>query len=176
MTIRDFLRCVIADARVGRSSAGAFGTVTALIFRLRQLGTQGSWPVRFLATVLAVPLDLAWVKLLMGSDLPGSVKVGAGLSLPHGGRMLSINPKTVIGSNVTIQQHVILGNNRGRSEAPIIGDDVFLGPRATVLGGIRIGDKAQVGAHSVVLSNVEAGMVVGGIPARTLGTRGGSGV
>lgn len=49
-----------------------------------------------------------------------------------------------------------------------IGDDVFLGQRVVVLGGVTIGNGATVGAHSVVTKDVAPGDVVAGIPARPL--------
>ena len=49
---------------------------------------------------------------------------------------------------------------------PVIGDDVFIGAYAQILGGVRIGDGAKIGALSVVLDDVPAGATAVGIPAR----------
>lgn len=50
-----------------------------------------------------------------------------------------------------------------------IGDDVFVGARATLLPGVRIGDRCVVAAGSVVTKSVPSGSVVGGNPARIIG-------
>jgi len=50
------------------------------------------------------------------------------------------------------------------------GDDVFIGMGAMVLKGVAIGPGAVVGAGSVVTSDVEAGAIVAGCPARVIGS------
>jgi len=53
-----------------------------------------------------------------------------------------------------------------------IGDDCWIGYRAIVLGGVRVGHGAVVGAGSVVARDVPAYAVVAGVPARVVGRRG----
>lgn len=52
-----------------------------------------------------------------------------------------------------------------------IGNDVWIGSRALVLGGITVGDGAIIGAGAVVTKNVEPYAVVAGVPARTIRKR-----
>ena len=66
-----------------------------------------------------------------------------------------------------IFQNVTLGSNR-KPGVPIVGGHVDIGPGAKILGPVTIGDHATIGANAVVLSDVPAGAVVGGIPARVL--------
>lgn len=51
----------------------------------------------------------------------------------------------------------------------IIGDNVWVGTKASILKGVRIGSNAVIGAHALVNSDVAEGAMVGGIPARALG-------
>lgn len=56
--------------------------------------------------------------------------------------------------------------------APIqVGQDVWIGARATVLLGVKIGDSSTVGAASVVTSDVSDGQIVAGVPARPIAAR-----
>ncbi|QEH94694.1 hypothetical protein FV141_09875 [Dermacoccus abyssi] len=71
---------------------------------------------------------------------------------------------------VSTSDHDRRDRHRVHGTGPItIGDDVFLGQNVVVLGGVSIGDGATVAAGAVVNSDVAAGAVVGGVPARELG-------
>jgi acetyltransferase-like isoleucine patch superfamily enzyme len=64
--------------------------------------------------------------------------------------------------------------DQGRSTHPIvIGDDVWVGGKATITSGVTIGDGAVVGAHAVVTHDLPAGSIAVGVPARVIGTRDG---
>ncbi|WP_228430845.1 serine O-acetyltransferase [Baekduia soli] len=76
-----------------------------------------------------------------------------------------------MGANVTMGHGVTLGVREHRDGAPVIEDDVVLSAYAQVLGGVRVGRGAKVGAMTVVLDDVPAGATVAGIPARVVGRR-----
>lgn len=57
-----------------------------------------------------------------------------------------------IGRNVTIFHQVTIGRSRGK--APVIGDNVFIGPGAKIFGGIRVGNNVKIGANCVVFQDV----------------------
>lgn len=105
------------------------------------------------------------VRLQCALDIPWSLQAGPGLKLLHGVGIV-VNADTVIGTNVTIMQCVTIGGTqRG---IPIIEDDVIVCANATVLGAIRLGRGAVVGAGAVVVKDVPAGGNVVGNPARSL--------
>lgn len=111
------------------------------------------------------------------------------LQVEEGGGPLEIGDDTYLGHDVHIHAHhsvtigarcvladgvFVASTDHGREvrsqthgTGPImIGDDVFLGQRAVVLGGVRIGSGATIGAHAVVTRDVAPGQVVAGVPAR----------
>jgi len=85
-----------------------------------------------------------------------------------------------IGSHVDIASEVLIYNSEHDIHDPefkaieqpvIIGDYVFIGPRAIILPGVRIGKGAVVGAGAVVTKDVGPGEIVGGVPASKIGER-----
>lgn len=91
--------------------------------------------------------------------------IGPGLFMWHG--YGTVCHAVSIGADCEIGQLVTIGYS-DRGGPPTLGDRVRIGPCATVLGAITIGDGAIVGANSVVLRDVPPGLVVGGVPARPL--------
>jgi serine O-acetyltransferase len=105
------------------------------------------------------------------AEVPLNVEIGGGLLMTHPNGVV-IHPKARIGPNCLIMQQVTIGQNRGKHQnLPVIGGHVDIGPGAKVLGGITIGDHAQIGANAVVLQDVPPWAVVVGIPARVIGDR-----
>ena len=61
---------------------------------------------------------------------------------------------------------------QGLTKAPVsIGDDVWIGARCMILGGVTIGDGAVVAAGAVVTKDVAPYAIVGGVPAKEIGQR-----
>ena len=85
-----------------------------------------------------------------------------------------------IGNHVDIASHVLIYNSEhdinsegfDPIEEPVeIGDYVFIGPRAIILPGVKIGKGAVVAAGAVVTSDVKEFEIVGGVPAKVIGER-----
>jgi len=101
--------------------------------------------------------------LLFNVNLGDYTEIGGGLYLPHGN--VVVDGLVQIGRNCVIGPWVTIGTN-GSVAGPHIGDDVFIGTGAKILGDITVGDRAKVGANAVVLGDVPSDTTVVGVPAR----------
>jgi serine O-acetyltransferase len=77
-----------------------------------------------------------------------------------------INSNVRGGSRVTVEHRITVGAEKDQS--PSIGDDVFIGVGAVILGEVRIGNGARIGANAVVVRDVPDGVTAVGVPARPL--------
>ena len=77
-----------------------------------------------------------------------------------------INTSVRGGRNIRLEHGVTIGAEKGQS--PVLGDDVFVGAGAKILGGVRIGDHAKIGANAVVLEDVPDHATAVGIPAKVI--------
>ena len=107
------------------------------------------------------------VETATGISLPKSAQVGPGLRIWHFGNIF-VHPSAVLGANCTLRQGVTIGNRHEDGLVPCLGDYVELGAYAQILGHVRIGQGARVGAMSVVLQDVPDGAVAVGNPARII--------
>jgi acetyltransferase-like isoleucine patch superfamily enzyme len=110
---------------------------------------------------------------------PSRITIGAG-SIVNRGTVLDGRFPLTIGKHVSISLGaVILTLEHDLSDAEfrsvgapvLIGDRVFVGTRAIVLPGVKIGANAAVAAGSVVTKDVEPNAIVGGVPAKVIGSR-----
>jgi serine O-acetyltransferase len=74
------------------------------------------------------------------------------------------------GKNIVIESGVVIGaaHNGLPLKLPVLGDDIFIGAGAKVLGGIRVGNNVKIGANAVVVHDVPDGATVVGIPAKVI--------
>ena len=101
------------------------------------------------------------------------VEFGEGLVLMHPVGVV-INGGVKGGKNIVIESGVVIGAARNGIpvEVPVLGNDVFIGAGAKVLGGIKIGNNVTIGANAVVIKDVPDGATVVGIPARVVKIKG----
>ena len=108
-----------------------------------------------------VPVIGRLFKLLLNCDIFCDLR-NREVIMPHPYGII-IHSKTQIGQRVIIMQQVTLGGRQlGVNEAPIIEDDAYIGAGAKVLGNVRIGRGAVVGANAVVTRDVPPGATVVG--------------
>ena len=114
-------------------------------------------------------------RIATGVEIHPAARIGEGPFIDHGTGVV-IGETAQIGDNVTLYQGVTLGGTgfqRGKRH-PTVGHDVVVGSGAKLLGPIDVGDRAKIGANSVVIHDVPAdSTVVGnpGHPVRVAGER-----
>ena len=125
---------------------------------------------------LAARLMHKRLRFKYGISIPYQTSIGPGFYIGHFGGIV-INEAVVIGRNVNISQGVTIGqSNRGeRCGVPVIGEGVYIGPGAVIVGAVRVGKGSAIGANAVVTRDLCENAVAAGIPARVISTKGSAG-
>jgi serine O-acetyltransferase len=117
------------------------------------------------------PIMLFWAKrrvqywsVVAGADISTLATLGGGLMLPHPNGVV-FHRDVVIGVNCMIMQQVTIGQV-AEGGVPRLGNHVYVGAGAKILGPITIGDGAKIGANAVVLNDVPPFSTAVGVPAR----------
>lgn len=102
-----------------------------------------------------------------GFQIYPETQIGEGLYLGHWGALV-INPKAKIGKNCNIAQGVTIGQqNRGKNEGyPVIGDEVWIGPNAVIVGSVNIGNNVLIAPNAYVNFDVPENSMVMGNPGK----------
>ena len=117
-------------------------------------------------------------RFLTGIEIHPKAKIGKNLFIDHGMGVV-IGETSDIGDNVTIYHMATLGgiapsinsnDQRNIKRHPTIEDEVVIGSGAQVLGPVRVGRCAKIGANAVVTKDVPEKAVMVGIPAKNVGT------
>jgi len=165
-TTRPTLRALIAaDLRANTDRSGLAaglaylvlspGFLTVTLYRLAHAALAYGVPG-------AIVAKLVWrVSVVLTScHIDRKAVIGPGLRLPHPTGIV-IGETVRIGSDVMLFQNVTLGTRRiGTSDFPELGDGVHVYAGATIVGGIKIGDNAVIGAQCLIVDNVPAGAVI----------------
>ena len=108
-----------------------------------------------------------------GISISYRTQIGSGFYIGHFGGIV-VNQKAIIGKNCNISHQVTLGvANRGeRKGYPTIGDNVYIGPGAKLVGKIIVGNNAAIGANCVVTKDVPENGVVVGVPGKVISMNG----
>ncbi len=121
--------------------------------------------ISFLLKIFAFLL-FKLTEIFTGISLPASAQIGKGFYVGHFGGII-LHSDVQMGENCSIGPGVLIGTRGGgRKGVPIIGNNVYIGVGAKILGGIKIGNSVKVGANAVVLEDVPDDATVAGVPAK----------
>ena len=132
------------------------GTFAMIMYRLMQASQR----------LHLVPLAMIFNKVnaIIGGCIIGrNAQFGPGFVLIHSDGVV-INTSVRGGSNVKLEHQVTIGAEK--NESPVLGDNVFIGCGAKILGGVKIGSNVRIGANAVVLEDLPDGCTAVGIPAK----------
>ena len=104
----------------------------------------------------------------LGFSIPINV-FGPGLAIVHYGCIV-VSSGAKVGSNCRIHEGVTIGATNGSAKAATIGDNVFIGSGAKIIGDITISSNVAIAANAAVVKDVicENGCTVGGVPAKII--------
>lgn len=160
---------------------GLFSKIKIVIF------TQGIWAIviyrikrwvyyecnisiiKFILRVLLAPIELI-VQTATGICLEAQNDIGPGLYIGHFGNIFIYAGDVKIGKFCNISQGITIGiAGRGsRRGVPEIGNYVYIGPGAKVIGKIKIGDFVAIGANAVVTKDLPDNAIAVGVPAKVI--------
>jgi serine O-acetyltransferase len=107
-------------------------------------------------------------EVFMEMCIDPQASIGDGLYISHIGG-IHINPQAVLGRNCDVAHRVTIGASAmGRQGAPVLGDDVYIGTGATLVGKIKVSSGAKIAANTLVISNIPEGATVMGVPGRII--------
>jgi serine O-acetyltransferase len=108
-------------------------------------------------------------RFLTGIEIHPGARIGAGVFIDHGMGVV-IGETAEIGEDVTLYQGVTLGGTSLKREKrhPTLERNVVVGTGAAVMGALRVGEGARIGAGSVVVAEVPPNSVVVGVPGKVI--------
>ncbi len=139
-------------------TAATDGTAAMVLYRLMQGARRAHLPA----------LEMLFNKLnttLGGCIIGRGAEFGPGFVLIHAQGVV-INGAVRGGADVKIEHQVTIGAE-GR-ESPVLGDGVFVGAGAKIIGAVTVGDRARIGANAVVVRDVPPETTAVGVPAKVL--------
>jgi len=158
------IRYVGQDIPANRGSAKS--QLMVVLFRAAQIAGQLEKPWSIFGRIYLMLYGS--VSSILGIEIPWQVIAGSGLQIFHGTGLV-VHYRAQLGSNCILRQNTTLGSSHPDDPAaPHLGDRVDVGCNACIIGGIKIGNDAVIGAGSVVIHDVPANAIVVGNPARVV--------
>lgn len=133
----------------------------------------GTWKKTIKTKVVRAPLTVladsmrVFCRNVYGIELPFEATIGRRVIVEHQHGIV-VHGNSIIGDDCILRQGVTLGIRRLNlvNVAPVLGCNVDIGAGAKILGSVKIGDGAKIGANAVVLINVPANATAIGVPAK----------
>ena len=159
--------------RVTAGEADVINRVVAICFNLGLhavlLYRLSHWLHRHRLTGLGLVVS-HYNSLLTGAQISRRAIIGKGLTILHPSGLV-IGATTVIADYCTLAGGNTIGQLRGTNDRPMIGNYLYAGTGAKILGKIAIGDRVRVGANSVVIRSAPDRVTLVGVPARIMSRR-----
>lgn len=160
-----FFHNIRDDLRAYQGNWAAQGFWVMVVYRF------GRWRYTVRSVILRKAFSLIYkvlykfVQIVTGVELPCEATVGRNFVIDHFGGII-VSGFARFGDNCLIRNGVVVGLRRiDQKTAPIIGDNVDIGSGAKLLGAIRVGNNAIIGANAVVLCDVPDNFIAVGVPA-----------
>jgi serine O-acetyltransferase len=134
------------------------GSLSMLLYRFMQASQRIGLGV---FAMLFNKLNVILCRCVIGRG----AQFGPGFVLIHSMGVV-INSKVRGGERILLEHGVTIGEEKG--EAPLLGDDVFVGAGAKIIGGVTVGSRTKIGANAVVLKDVPDDSTAVGVPARVV--------
>ncbi len=131
---------------------------TVLILKIFRLGNwlyKNKKNIFFIPFYFVVKFFYRFLEIIYGFSMPFSLELGKGVCFKHGLYGIFISSKAVIGKDVIIMHQVTIGSNFNSDKtivAPYIGNNVFIGPGAKIIGNVRLSDNSKVGANALLIN------------------------
>ena len=134
------------------------GTTAMVLYRLMQ------WARRWRLEPLAMLFN-KWNAVFCQCIIGRGAEFGPGFVLIHS-QGIVINGTVRGGQRICVEHQVTIGAERNAT--PVLGNDIFIGAGAKIIGAVEIGDGSLIGANAVVVDDVPAFATVVGIPAKVV--------
>jgi len=117
------------------------------------------------------------INVLTSIEINRAAVIDQGIFIPHLGNIV-VAHNTVIGKYASIHQGVTFGNEGRDTNAtgmPNLGDSVYVGAGAKIVGGVKIGNGVMIGCNAVVVKDIPENATAVGVPARVINSKGSKG-
>lgn len=136
------------------------------VYRYGRWAQELPRPARKVADKVYHALNLG-IQMTTGSYIPREVEIGTAPHLIHHFD-IRIHPGAKLGDRVGVMHEVTIATTMHRLGAPTIGNDVFIGAGAKIVGPIKVGDGAVIAPNSLVMKDVPPGATAMGVPAKSI--------